>query len=146
MEEKYIISKKYYIKPDGKVYRISDDTEFVPCTRQGYYVLNIKGKNVNVHRLVAEAFIPNPNNLPVVDHINRIRTDNRVENLRWVGLSENALNRSFVDGFSRPEGTQRKDYDDPKEYQRQRMRDFRAKHPDYNKNYLREWYKNKHNK
>lgn len=146
MEEKYIISKKYYIKPDGKVYRISDDTEFIPCTRQGYYVLNIKGKNVNVHRLVAEAFIPNPDNLPVVDHINRIRTDNRVENLRWVGLSENALNRSFVDGFSRLEGTQRKNYEDPKEYQRQRMRDFRAKHPDYNKNYLREWHKNKHNK
>lgn len=36
-----------------------------------------------IHRIVAEVFIPNPNNLPEVDHINRICDDNRVENLRW---------------------------------------------------------------
>jgi len=36
-----------------------------------------------LHRLIAQTFIPNPDNLPTVDHINRIRTDNRIENLRW---------------------------------------------------------------
>ena len=46
------------------------------------------------HRLVATTFIPNPDNLPEVDHINRIRTDNRVENLRWVTRSENCLNKN----------------------------------------------------
>ena len=53
-------------------------------------------KTYQVHRLVANAFIPNPNNYPVIDHINTIRDDNRVENLRWVTHSENNRNEITV--------------------------------------------------
>ena len=45
-----------------------------------------------IHRAVAELFIPNPENKPCVDHINTIRTDNSVENLRWVTQAENNRN------------------------------------------------------
>ena len=50
---------------------------------------NGKVRTEKVHRLVAIAFIDNPNNLPEVNHINHIRDDNRVENLEWVDHKEN---------------------------------------------------------
>lgn len=51
-----------------------------------------KVKTIPIHRIVAEAFIDNPSNLPCIDHINTIRTDNRVENLRWVSQKQNSNN------------------------------------------------------
>lgn len=54
-----------------------------------YKTVPINGKTRYIHRLVAEAFIPNPNNLPVVNHINGNKYDNNVENLEWVTYSDN---------------------------------------------------------
>ena len=64
----------------------------------GYYLVNLfknkKGKTLNVHRLVALTFIPNPNNYPFIDHIDRDKTNNCVDNLRWCNNQMNMVNRS----------------------------------------------------
>ena len=63
--------------------------------KDGYLVIhlrdseNSRNRLLKVHRLVAEAFIPNPNQYDCIDHINGVRSDNRVENLRWCTNSQN---------------------------------------------------------
>ena len=65
--------------------------------RYNVYVADETGKQKNqkVHRLVAKAFIPNPDNLPEIDHIDRNPANNRVDNLRWTSRAENMINVSL---------------------------------------------------
>lgn len=64
--------------------------------KYGYLAIHLlkdkKSNNKRIHRLVALAFIPNVENKPCIDHINTNRSDNRVENLRWVTYKENNNN------------------------------------------------------
>ena len=63
------------------------------CNENGYTMVNIyengKRENKTVHRLVAEAFIPNTENLPQVNHIDEVKDNNNVENLEWCTSKHN---------------------------------------------------------
>ena len=67
--------------------------------------VDTKSKIVSLHRLIAKAFIPNPDNKPQVNHINGIKDDNRVKNLEWCTLSENRQH-AYDTGLQNPPGEQ----------------------------------------
>lgn len=86
----------YAISKDGKVRNLKTGKYLSGSILQSYRYINFRyeGKNKNraVHRLVAQAFIDNPNNYSIVDHIDGDRLNNNLENLRWVSAKENRVN------------------------------------------------------
>lgn len=82
---------------NGVAYRVKEKIATQVIDAYGYPVVSMSKDGVHraktVHRLLAKAFIPNPENKRCIDHINGIRTDNRIENLRWATHHENAVNK-----------------------------------------------------
>ena len=82
---------------DGRVFSIRTQCYLRPSSDKDgylYYVLCVCGyrRTIKAHRLVADAFVPNPQKKPTVDHINGIRADNRAQNLRWATHHEQWMN------------------------------------------------------
>ncbi len=89
----YIMEKllEIEISKDGLNLLVNGKSRKLTIHHTGYLRVTINKKYYSIHRLVAEKYIPNPNNKPQVNHINGIKTDNRVENLEWVTRSENQI-------------------------------------------------------
>ena len=75
----------YLIYEDGRVYnkKFNKFRKTIINKQNGYLQIEIQGKKYYIHRLIAIHYIPNPNNLPIIDHIDRNRLNNNISNLRW---------------------------------------------------------------
>lgn len=96
--DRYDLSKR--IEPVKLNYRF---------TKKGYARVYMRRESTNsredvyVHRIIAQMFIPNPNNLETVNHKNCKRDDNRVENLEWMTLEDNLKHAMEVGSLGRDE-------------------------------------------
>ncbi len=91
--------ENYEVSICGQVRNVKTKRILKPGLRKGYYRVDLskdnKPKRHSVHRLVCKAFIPNLENCNSVDHINNIRTDNTISNLRWCTNQQNSFNNSL---------------------------------------------------
>lgn len=122
----FVRSDGYVLHLDPKVnHRLRGWTKGSKGGR-GYYYFGAFGKRYLVHILVAQTFVPNPDDKPTVDHIDRDKLNNSVSNLRWATHKEQTENTStYNGGHRRPRPTEYFEY--KKQYYHEHKEELRAK-------------------
>ena len=89
--------ENYLIYPSGKVWSKVSKRYLSDCDCNGYRQIKLykdgKGMGTYLHRLLAEHFIENPDNLKEIDHIDRNKANNKLNNLRWITRGDNNQNK-----------------------------------------------------
>jgi len=131
-EYKQIENSNYYVNKFGKIINKSNQ-EVKPRNCNGYFMLSIttnkKRKEVYIHRVVALAFLPNPDNLPDVHHKDNDKSNNELDNLQWTTRSDNCRMSSKKKKNGLPRGVSWNNV--TKKYQAQISIDCKVKHLGY---------------
>ena len=94
------VERGYFASPSGNIYNRHGDIMKGAIDRCGYRHVIVNRKNKNVHRIIAETFIPNPDNKSCVNHKDGNKLNNTVDNLEWCNQSENVIH-SFANGLQK---------------------------------------------
>jgi hypothetical protein len=134
------ICKKYILKENGELIDVKTENIHIPkIDTFGYYSIRLKDGHHKIHQLVMENFgPPKPGPEYEIDHINRNKLDNSVDNLRWVKHIENIYNRSVT----LPDGERHCDIDHKEYMSKATVRSHQKHREEYNA-YMREWRRKK---
>ena len=148
----------YEVSNKGNVRNVRKNTLMrLPKNKYGYIQVGLSKNGIRtmfqVHRLVAQAFLPNPDNLPQVNHLDEDKTNNNVTNLEWcdakynnnygtarIRAKETAIKNGYWTGLSRKESN-KKYYEKNREKHREYYEKNKEKRREQNREYMREYRK-----